>query len=176
MVTFGWCRFTVINFFSLNNNSDIQSILLITRSTFDIFRLLNVDESIVYGIPTIAKLRALFDNYELDATDKEVITTHEKNEENDFINAVLDTKVMKTAMQFLHKKGEHEQTFNFCFFFSKNALYWQVWLNRTEIANLIYCGKSGLTCIQELAATLVAQVSSTVSLNCVFMFGVLTCI
>lgn len=59
----------------------------------------------VYKIPTIDKLLALFDNYELDASDSEKVTADERDEENDFINAVLDTKVMQTAMNFLHKKG-----------------------------------------------------------------------
>lgn len=89
--------------------------MLKIHTTFANFRLLNVDESIVYGIPTIAKLRALFDNYEVDASDEEIVTTQEKSEENEFINSVLDTKVMQTAMQFLHKKGEHKQAFNFRF-------------------------------------------------------------
>lgn len=72
---------------------------------YPIFRLLNVDESIVYKIPTIQKLRALFDNYELDSSVSENVTPGERNEENEFLNAVLDTQVMKTAMEFLHKKG-----------------------------------------------------------------------
>ncbi|XP_055299566.1 endoribonuclease CG2145-like [Sitodiplosis mosellana] len=67
--------------------------------------LLNVDESVVYKVPTIAKLVALFDNYELDASDSEEVTPEEQIEEMEFIDAVLDTQVMQTAMNFLHKKG-----------------------------------------------------------------------
>lgn len=68
-------------------------------------RLLSIDESAVYKVPTIKKLRALFDNYELDSSAAENVTTSETSEENEFINAVLDTQVMQTAMGFLNKKG-----------------------------------------------------------------------
>lgn len=70
-----------------------------------LFRLLKIDESIIYKVPTIRKLRALFDNYEVDASDSENVTPNELQENDDFINAVLDTKVMQTAMKFLNRKG-----------------------------------------------------------------------
>lgn len=66
----------------------------------------------VYEVPTIVKLRALFDNYELDSADSETVTPEEEIEENEFINAVLDTQVMQTAMNFLHKKGYFVKIFN----------------------------------------------------------------
>lgn len=69
------------------------------------FRLLSIDESIAFEVQTIKKLRALFDNYEVDASDRENVTPHELRENEDFINAVLDTRVMETAMRFLHRKG-----------------------------------------------------------------------
>lgn len=68
-------------------------------------RLLSVDEQTVYKVPTIEKLRALFDNYEVDASNSENVTPNERQENADFINAVLDTKVMQTTMEFLNKKG-----------------------------------------------------------------------
>lgn len=64
-----------------------------------------MDENIIYKVPTIEKLRALFDNYELDASHSEHVTPNERQENDNFINAVLDTKVMQTAMAFLNKKG-----------------------------------------------------------------------
>lgn len=70
-----------------------------------LFRLLKIDESIIHKVPTIRKLRALFDNYEVDASDSENVTPNELQENDDFINAVLDTQVMKTAMKFLNRKG-----------------------------------------------------------------------
>lgn len=70
-----------------------------------LFRLLKIDESIIYKVPTIRKLRALFDNYEVDASDSENVTPNELQENDDFINAVLDTTVMQTAMKFLNRKG-----------------------------------------------------------------------
>lgn len=59
----------------------------------------------IFNVPTIQKLRALYDNYELNASDKEVVTPNEIDEETEFLNAVLDTQVMQTAMNFLNKKG-----------------------------------------------------------------------
>lgn len=70
-----------------------------------LYRLLTVDESIVYKVPTIRKLLALFDNYEMDVSRRENVTPHKLREDDDFINAVLDTHVMQTAMQFLNEKG-----------------------------------------------------------------------
>lgn len=82
---------------------------------FCVFRLLDVDESVVYKVPTIAKLLVLFDNYELDSADSETVTPEEEIEENEFINAVLDTQVMQTAMNFLHKKGYFVKIFDLTF-------------------------------------------------------------
>lgn len=89
------------------------SIVFPTNCEFIIYRLLSIDERVIYKVPTVQKLRALFDNYELDASDRETVTPHERHENDDFINAVLDTQVMQTAMKFLNKKGLH-------FFFTYN--------------------------------------------------------
>lgn len=67
--------------------------------------MLTVDEAQAYGIPTIAKMRALFNNYELDTLVNEYVTPNEKKEENDFLDAVLSTTVMRHAMHFLQQKG-----------------------------------------------------------------------
>lgn len=56
------------------------------------------------NVTTIKKMRQLFDNYEMDATIIEKETDGERKEQDEFINAVLNTKVMKTLMQFLVKK------------------------------------------------------------------------
>lgn len=68
-------------------------------------RLLNIDESIVYKVPTIAKMRVLFDNFKMDVHEEEEVTPQKLRQHDDFLNAVLDTKVMQTAMDFLHTKG-----------------------------------------------------------------------
>lgn len=61
------------------------------------------------SIPTIAKMCALFDNYEMDSSLSEKITSDEEKEVEEFIDEMLNTSVMKIAMQFLHKKGEQQQ-------------------------------------------------------------------
>lgn len=66
---------------------------------------LSIDEKQVYAVPTIEKMRALFNNYELDTMVNEYVTPMEKKEENDFVDALLATNVMRSAMLFLQKKG-----------------------------------------------------------------------
>lgn len=68
--------------------------------------MLTLDESVLSATPTLIKLRALFDNYEMDTTVNEYVTPLERQEENDFLDAILATTVMKTAMRFLQSKGE----------------------------------------------------------------------
>lgn len=68
-------------------------------------RLLQLDESILDATETLIKMRALFDNYEMDAAVNEHVSPIERKEENEFINAVLATSVMRTAMKFLQDKG-----------------------------------------------------------------------
>lgn len=67
--------------------------------------LLSVDERQVFAVPTIEKMRALFNNYEVDTMVNEYVTPMEKKEENDFVDALLTTSVMRSAMLFLQKKG-----------------------------------------------------------------------
>lgn len=50
-------------------------------------------------------MRLLFNNYELDTLVNEYVTPNEKKEENDFLDAVLATSVMRYAMTFLQQKG-----------------------------------------------------------------------
>lgn len=67
-------------------------------------RLLTVSEDVMKNVTTINKLRALFDNYEMDAFLNEKEDAVEIKEQDAFISAVLNTNVMKTLMQFLVKK------------------------------------------------------------------------
>lgn len=77
-----------------------------TRILFCLERsLLQVDESILDATETLSKMRALFDNYEMDAAVNEHVSPIERKEENEFLNAILATPVMRTAMKFLQDKG-----------------------------------------------------------------------
>lgn len=58
------------------------------------FRLLTVDEQI-FKIETIAKMKALYDNYEQNVDVLENHTEQEKVEEQEFLTAILATPVMK---------------------------------------------------------------------------------
>lgn len=64
-----------------------------------------MNDNILSEMPTVAKMRALFNNYEVDSSINEYVSPIEREEENDFLNEVLKTAVMKTAMKFLQDKG-----------------------------------------------------------------------
>ncbi|XP_037954584.1 poly(U)-specific endoribonuclease homolog [Teleopsis dalmanni] len=55
-------------------------------------------------------MKRLFDNYELDSSAVEKVTPAEQQEELDFLQAILKTKIMKRTMNFLHKKGVVEDS------------------------------------------------------------------
>lgn len=55
---------------------------------------MTVDEQI-FKIETIAKMKALYDNYEQNVDVLENLTEQEKIEEQEFLTAVLATPVMK---------------------------------------------------------------------------------
>uniref|UniRef100_T1PE22 Endoribonuclease XendoU n=1 Tax=Musca domestica TaxID=7370 RepID=T1PE22_MUSDO len=59
----------------------------------------------VYENPIVAKMRLLFNNYEQDTLTNEHVTPNERKEENDFVDAVMATSVMRQAMLFLQNKG-----------------------------------------------------------------------
>ena len=48
---------------------------------------------------------ALYDNYVADVSVNEVVTDEERREDDAFLDAVMDTSVMKQAHQFLVSKG-----------------------------------------------------------------------
>lgn len=59
----------------------------------------------VLQIPTISKLRLLYDNYIRDASVNEHETPAERAEENSLLESFMATPVMKYTMQFLANKG-----------------------------------------------------------------------
>lgn len=67
-------------------------------------RLLEIDPK-AFEASTIAKMRVLFNNYEVDTMVNEHVTANERKEENDFLDAVMSTNVMRQAMLFLQNKG-----------------------------------------------------------------------
>ncbi|CAO1355824.1 unnamed protein product [Diamesa tonsa] len=66
--------------------------------------LLSIDER-VYTMGTVEKMIIMFNNYEQDTMINEYVTPLEKKEENEFVDAVLATPVMRHAMNFLQQKG-----------------------------------------------------------------------
>jgi len=56
-------------------------------------------------IPTISKLRLLYDNYVRDTGVNEQVTPAERAEENSLLDSFMATPVMKYTMHFLADKG-----------------------------------------------------------------------
>lgn len=69
-------------------------------------KLLIINENPVYRVPTISKLKALFNNYNMNAKIGEKFTPIEQKEVNDFVDAVLATPAMNYAMAFLQGMGK----------------------------------------------------------------------
>ncbi|XP_055300541.1 endoribonuclease CG2145-like [Sitodiplosis mosellana] len=67
--------------------------------------LLGISNATLARVPTIVKLQTLYDNYELDTMTVEDVTAAELREEDEFLNKILDTEVMKAAMNYLQIKG-----------------------------------------------------------------------
>lgn len=65
----------------------------------------NINMDAILAVPTIDKLIALHDNYIPIVTEEEDVTKEEIQEEWDFIDACLETKVMDIARDFLVSKG-----------------------------------------------------------------------
>lgn len=68
------------------------------------YRLLSISEEAFKKSLTIKRLRDLFDNYEPDASIPEKETAAKLKEQNAFIDAILNTDVMKILMEFLVEK------------------------------------------------------------------------
>lgn len=58
-----------------------------------------------WNIPTVQKLIPLLDNYERDSLVNEHVTPQERIEENNFMDAIMSTTVMRHLMTFLKNKG-----------------------------------------------------------------------
>lgn len=70
-----------------------------------------MNETTLARIPTIVKLRALFDNYNLDTEVSESVTQSNQQEEWEFLEKVIDTPVMKLAMKYLNGKSNYSICF-----------------------------------------------------------------
>lgn len=60
-----------------------------------------------YAIPTVSKLARLYDNYVAEVNVMEMVTFEERTEENDFLDAVLASDIMKMTQEFLRAKGTY---------------------------------------------------------------------
>lgn len=82
-----------------HNNSYI-----LKSNSLEFSSLLQIDEKL-YSMSTIEKMKLMFNNYEQDTSINEYVTPIERKEENDFIDAVLQTPVMRFLSQFIYLIG-----------------------------------------------------------------------
>lgn len=79
--------------------------MIVKRQTISIFSLITVSEADLESVTSVKLIRKLYNNYELDTMTNEFVTPLEKKEENDFVDAIMSTSVMRHAMAFLQQKG-----------------------------------------------------------------------
>ncbi|XP_052776290.1 poly(U)-specific endoribonuclease-A-like [Mya arenaria] len=73
-------------------------------SRYPLFEFL--DEDRVFARETYQTFRALLDNYEMQCGVQEEVTFEEKTENRAFINAIMETEVMKECHRYLVEKGK----------------------------------------------------------------------
>jgi len=70
------------------------------------------DEAGILRIPTVAKLIPLLDNYVADVRKAEKVTPQEKQEEQEFMDAVMKTPEMQEAFNLVQEKGVFKGSFH----------------------------------------------------------------
>lgn len=74
--------------------------------TLKTFSLITVTDTDLEAVTSVKLIRKLYNNYELDTMVNEFVTPLEKKEENEFVDAIMGTSVMRHAMSFLLQKGK----------------------------------------------------------------------
>lgn len=98
----------------------------------------NVNENKMRNMTTFSRFTALLDNYERSTGVAERVTTEELTEMNLFLDAVLETEVMKRAHTYLVSKGQSNS--NLRLFKNQLRLIWFHLYHRQRNAGLDSCG------------------------------------
>lgn len=98
----------------------------------------NVNEMKLGNATTISRFMKLLDNYERSTGVTERVTTEELGEMNLFLDAVVDTQVMKRAHQYLVSKGQSSS--NLREFKNQLILIWFQLYHRQRNTGLDSCG------------------------------------
>lgn len=72
----------------------------------NVLSLITVSETDLESVTSVKLIRKLYNNYELDTMTNEFVTPLEKREENDLVDTIMATPVMRHAMSFLQEKGK----------------------------------------------------------------------
>ncbi|XP_029379796.1 uridylate-specific endoribonuclease C [Echeneis naucrates] len=105
-------------------------------ATYPLFS--NVNENKLKNATTISRFMKLLDNYERSTGVTERVTTEEQTEINLFLDAVLETEVMKRAHRYLVSKGQSSS--NLRLFKNQLNLIWFHLYHRQRNAGLDSCG------------------------------------
>ncbi|XP_029697369.1 uridylate-specific endoribonuclease C isoform X2 [Takifugu rubripes] len=98
----------------------------------------NVTEDKFLNVTTLSRFTKLLDNYETSTGVAEVVTAEERTEVNLFLDAVLETEVMKRAHKYLVSKGKSSS--NLRLFKSQLHLIWFHLYHRDRNTGLDSCG------------------------------------
>lgn len=69
--------------------------------------MFTVNEGLLDAITSVNQMRLLYNNYELDTLVNEYVTPLEKKEENDFVDGLMTSPLIRHAMTFLKDKGSN---------------------------------------------------------------------
>ncbi|XP_053741949.1 uridylate-specific endoribonuclease C isoform X1 [Synchiropus splendidus] len=98
----------------------------------------NVNETKLWNTTTFSRLLSLLDNYERSTGVTERVTEEERSETNLFLDAVLQTEVMKRAHRYLVSKRQSSS--DLTLFKSQLHLIWFHLYHRQRTAGLDSCG------------------------------------
>lgn len=76
------------------DHSKLPSSMITTCPLFTLCRLLKIDEKL-FTVNTVEKMKVMYNNYEQDTSINEYVSPIERKEEDEFVDAVLATPVMR---------------------------------------------------------------------------------
>ncbi|XP_001603664.1 poly(U)-specific endoribonuclease homolog [Nasonia vitripennis] len=102
-----------------------EPLLLLPKDLFDM-------------VPTIRLMQKLYDNYDMNTLHAEDVTLEEDEEENDFIDSLLNTSIMMHSMDFLSSKGFFQKNIN-----EYRQILKKIWFHQYSRSNRTELGSSG---------------------------------
>jgi poly(U)-specific endoribonuclease len=102
------------------------------------YSLFTIPKEFFESFPTLQLIRKLYDNYDIKSTHAEIILSERNIEENTFINSLLNTEIMISAMDFLANKGYFKKDLN-----TYEHILKKIWFGLYSRSNHTKVGSSG---------------------------------